>query len=202
MGIVLAQTTKAGPGAGKRNDYRVAPKPKAIAACVDWSGGSIETLRVGAWASSWLPPGTDGVPPLQDALKSCQRNNDKPGKCYCQVVDENDRNVLRLPPAIAGGTPGGYAGLARFDGSWTGRDATWQVTLTIKNGNIAGESVCLVGGAGRPRLAGTIDEAGDINANIDGPGMMPRSVTGTFPHLKVSAGGNCGGGEMTMVRGK
>ncbi|MCC7048004.1 MAG: caspase family protein [Alphaproteobacteria bacterium] len=95
--ILLGQTVATGTDQGKRNDYRAAPRPKAIAACIDWSGGSPDAIRVGSWASSWIPPGAVGTPPRQDALEKCTRGNNTPARCMCQVVDENDANALDLP---------------------------------------------------------------------------------------------------------
>jgi hypothetical protein len=103
MSILLGQTVGSGIDQGKRNDYRGAPRPKAIAACIDWSGGTPESLRVGSWASSWIPPGAIGVPPRQDALEKCTRGNNTPERCVCQVVDENDANALDLPQDFATG---------------------------------------------------------------------------------------------------
>ncbi|MCC6468078.1 MAG: caspase family protein [Alphaproteobacteria bacterium] len=96
--ILLGQTVATGTDQGKRNDYRAAPRPKAIAACIDWSGGSPDAIRIGSWASSWIPPGAVGTPPRQDALEKCTRGNNTPARCMCQVVDENDANALELPP--------------------------------------------------------------------------------------------------------
>ena len=101
MGVLLNQTAQSGTDAGKRNDYRSAPKPKAIAGCLDWSGGSADSVTVGAWASSWIPSGSTGIPPRQDALQKCERGNKTPKQCSCAVVDENDTNVLELPRSIA-----------------------------------------------------------------------------------------------------
>jgi hypothetical protein len=101
MTVLLGQTVGSGIDQGKRNDYRAAPRPKAIAACIDWSGGSPDSLRVGSWASSWIPPGAIGTPPRQDALEKCTRGNNTPERCLCQVVDENDANALELPPEFA-----------------------------------------------------------------------------------------------------
>src|ERR1043165_9623821 len=73
MEILLGQTVNAGPDQGKRNPYRSFPRPKAVAACVDWSAGSTDGLRVGAWADSHVLPGTVGVPPAQDAISRCEK---------------------------------------------------------------------------------------------------------------------------------
>lgn len=99
--VLLGQTVGSGTDQGKRNDYRAAPKPKAIAACVDWSGSRPDDLRIGSWASSWIPPGAMGIPPRQDALEKCTRGNSMPERCVCQVVDENDANALEVPPEFA-----------------------------------------------------------------------------------------------------
>jgi len=99
--VLLGQTVGSGTDQGKRNDYRGAPKPKAIAACVDWSGSRPDDLRIGSWASSWIPPGAIGVPPRQDALEKCTRGNNTPERCVCQVIDENDANALEVPPEFA-----------------------------------------------------------------------------------------------------
>ncbi|MBL8704642.1 MAG: caspase family protein [Rhodospirillales bacterium] len=99
--ILLGQTVGSGTDQGKRNDYRAAPKPKAIAACVDWSGNRPDDLRVGSWASSWIPPGAIGTPPRQDALEKCTRGNNTPERCVCQVVDEDDQNAIEVPQEFA-----------------------------------------------------------------------------------------------------
>ncbi len=99
--ILLGQTVGSGTDQGKRNDYRSAPKPKAIAACVDWSANRPNDLRIGSWASSWIPPGAMGIPPRQDALEKCTRGNNMPERCVCQIVDEDDQNALEVPPEFA-----------------------------------------------------------------------------------------------------
>jgi len=101
VNILLGQTVGSGTDQGKRNDYRGAPRPKAIAACIDWTGNRPNDLKIGSWASSWIPPGAIGTPPRQDALEKCTRGNNTPERCVCQVVDEDDQNALELPAEFA-----------------------------------------------------------------------------------------------------
>ncbi len=158
MGVLLTQTAQSGIDTGKRNDYRSAPKPKAIAACLDWSAGSADGVTVGAWASSWIPPGGSGMPPRRDAMQKCERGNNVGKQCRCAIVDEDDANVLELPKNIAVASAAPVAAplpaatqqaalppqaadpKAKWDGTWKvwlrrGRE-DYNGTATIKNGHV------------------------------------------------------------------
>lgn len=100
MSTALAQTLGSGMGvgatqAGKPNDYRDLAGGKALAACTDWSARSVEALSLLSWGRAWNVERPLMSSIRESAIEACSRNA-KPG-CTCQVIDENDKNVIEMP---------------------------------------------------------------------------------------------------------
>lgn len=106
MEITLSRKITGGTGlgqayVGKQNDYRNKSNGKAMAVCIDWSGRTINSIRTGGSNFSWA---SDHAPRMQSiresALQGCAKN--EANRCRCQIVDENDRNVLQVPDDFIG----------------------------------------------------------------------------------------------------
>lgn len=100
-----AKVTEAtGPSAsyiGRTDSYRNHRDGKAMAACVDWSSGSLERLRVGGFSivtSPYEAPRMSEV--RKQAMDNCGKWVSK--GCTCQMVDDNGQNVLALPDEFVG----------------------------------------------------------------------------------------------------
>jgi uncharacterized caspase-like protein len=82
---------------GSTNPYRHLAANKALAACVDWTASTPDSLRYKAWGYS----GRQGT--IEEARRGaqdwCLRSAGAAG-CTCVVIDENDRNVLTFPPSF------------------------------------------------------------------------------------------------------
>ncbi len=111
-----------GDRVGDPYDYRAAPRPKALAACVNWKAHAgvafgdpprqfSDSIR--AWAARRDMTSPDVA--RQRALDACQAF--MMPNCDCALVDESDRNVLELPKAYADRTV--LASVARRDGPRT-----------------------------------------------------------------------------------
>jgi uncharacterized protein YgiM (DUF1202 family) len=182
MGILLSQVVGSGPDKGKTNPYRKLPKPKALAACVDWSAGTVEGLAVGAWADSYIPPGRSGNPVRPDAVARCERFNDTPGRCRCQAIDEDDQNVLEVPASFAAKL--GSASATGFNGRWRGRAAEWDADLNVRGTAVAG----VVRGSaslGLLSVSGTVDQRGTLSGSASGQGTGLFALAGQWPNLLI-----------------
>lgn len=94
-------TSGSGSGAsyiGRTNPYSQTGSGRVMAACVDWSGGSVERLRIPGYSTvhgSQAPRQSDV---RRQAMDSCAKW--EPKGCTCQIVDEDGRNKLTLPEAF------------------------------------------------------------------------------------------------------
>lgn len=93
-----------GDRAGDHYDYRATPRPKAIAACVNWKAHAGVSFgdpprqfgdSIRAWAAR--RDATSSEVARQRALDACQAF--MASNCDCTLVDESDRNVLHVPSA-------------------------------------------------------------------------------------------------------
>jgi hypothetical protein len=100
MELALTGVTASGTGTGasyvgKSNRYRALGSGKAMAVCVYWSANSIEALKIGGWShnSNQDRPSMGAL--RNGAMEGCVKS--EPKGCKCQIVDENDKNVLQVP---------------------------------------------------------------------------------------------------------
>lgn len=80
---------------GRQNPYRARPTQKALVACINWSNSSSNYLDIQDWNSVYNHRAL--ITARDEALTVCRSKGVK--TCECQIVDENDTNVLQIPPA-------------------------------------------------------------------------------------------------------
>ncbi|MBL8704532.1 MAG: caspase family protein [Rhodospirillales bacterium] len=111
-----------GDRAGEHYDYRATPRPKAVAACVNWKAHAGVAFgdpprqfndSIRAWAARRDAASPDVA--RQRTLDACRAF--AASNCDCTLVDESDRNVVELPKAYVDRAV--LATIARRDGART-----------------------------------------------------------------------------------
>ncbi len=107
MGRARGSTVEFGMGEGKQkigknliDTYRKKRETKVLVACIYWHGNSVKDLKTGTmWTSSNPFSGRFNLGDLRrGALNNCKSMAKGKGQdCKCQIVDENDKNKLKLP---------------------------------------------------------------------------------------------------------
>ena len=107
MRRALGSTIEFGMGEGKQkigkkfiDTYRKIRETKVLVSCIYWYGNSVEDLKTGPmWVSSNPFSGRFNLGDLRrGALNNCKSTAKGKGRdCKCQIVDENDKNKLKLP---------------------------------------------------------------------------------------------------------
>jgi hypothetical protein len=131
-------------GKGKEFTYRKYKENKTLAVCINWDPSSHGLIVYnGAWVShGYSMKGKS----KRNAILHCQQVYEKKYGCACQVIDQNDENVIEVPDEFLarymGTQPSDRPG--RFDGNWGGTMACStcsncpgplqkSVTITIAN---------------------------------------------------------------------
>lgn len=94
-------TEASGTGAsyiGRSDPYGQMGSGRMMAACVDWSGGSVERLRIAGFATVYGSQAPRQSDVRRLAMDTCAKW--EPKGCACQIVDEDGRNRLTLPASF------------------------------------------------------------------------------------------------------
>ncbi len=82
------------PNTGQKFAYRSFEINKTLAVCIDWNGSNPNDIFYGG---SWGAFGYEWTDESKrEAMRTCQSEYESRG-CQCQVVDQNDKNVLQVP---------------------------------------------------------------------------------------------------------
>ena len=100
MELALAGVATSGVGTGasyvgKPNNYRTLGSGKVMAVCIYWSADSVGVLKTGGWATRTNVERPSMGALRNEAMQVCVKS--EPKGCKCQIVDENDKNVLQVP---------------------------------------------------------------------------------------------------------
>ena len=88
-----------GIDSGKPINYRGEKPDKVVVSCIDWKGSTITSVTSRGSSLDWVERWQQGASLgklRRVAMDSCTTQRESKG-CKCQIVDENDKNVLQVP---------------------------------------------------------------------------------------------------------
>jgi hypothetical protein len=98
---VSSQKVGSGTGAGqsyigKPSNYRSIADGKVLAVCIDWARSSSTHIHSAGWYTSYQDAAAPRMADLREGATTGCARAERNG-CRCQIIDENGKNVLKIP---------------------------------------------------------------------------------------------------------